>query len=174
LTFAGPNLPTLDPKLLSYLTTHRAGARYLVATAASSYASLFILKTGQPVLTLGGYQGWDKILTSTQLSRLVSQGVIRFFLLSGTGGGNGPGNPGGQARSFGGASLPAGIDTNVNTVNNGLITWVSTHCTSVPSSAYTTAATSSSASSTIPGAGGGRFGAQGPGQLYDCAAARTG
>lgn len=174
LTFAGPNLPTLDPKLLSYLTTHRAGARYLVATPASSYASLFILKTGQPVLTLGGYQGWDKILTSSQLSRLVSQGAIRFFLLSGTGGGNGPGNPGGQARSFGGASLPAGIDTNVNTVNNGLITWVSTHCTSVPSSAYTTAATSSSASSTIPGAGGGRFGAQGPGQLYDCAAARTG
>jgi 4-amino-4-deoxy-L-arabinose transferase-like glycosyltransferase len=174
LTFAGPNLPTLDPKLLSYLQTHRGGARYLVATPTSGYASLFILKTGQPVLTLGGYQGWDKILTRTQLSALVAQGAIRFFLLSGTGGRNGPGIPGGQARFFGGSSLPAGINTNVDTVNNSLIRWVSTHCTAVPSSAYTTAAKTSSASSAVPGAAGRGFGAQGPGQLYDCATARTG
>jgi hypothetical protein len=63
ITFAGSTTPTLDSGLVTYLEKHRGGARYLVATATSSYASLFILKTGLPVMALGGYQGWDKILT---------------------------------------------------------------------------------------------------------------
>jgi 4-amino-4-deoxy-L-arabinose transferase-like glycosyltransferase len=172
LTFAGANIPTLDPKLLTYLETHRGGARYLVATSTSSYASLFILKTGQPVLTLGGYQGWDKILTRTGIARLVSQGAIRFFLFSGSGGRQ-SGTPRGARGLFGSAALPSGIDANLNTINDGLMTWVSSHCTAVPSSAYTTVSRASSTPSAVPGAGGGGFGSQGPGQLYDCASAKT-
>jgi 4-amino-4-deoxy-L-arabinose transferase-like glycosyltransferase len=174
MTFAGAKLPTLDPKLLSYLEAHRGGARYLVATPTSSYASLFILKTGQPVLTLGGYQGWDTILTRAQLRTLVSQGAIRFFLLSGSGGRQ-SGTPSGPRGVFGGAALPSGVDANLNTINDGLMTWVRSHCTSVPSSTYTTASKLSSTSSAVRGVGGGGgFGSQGPGQLYDCATAKTG
>jgi hypothetical protein len=73
-----------------------------------------------------------------------------------------------------GASLPSGIDANLNTVNDGLMTWVSSHCTAVPSSTYTTAPRASSTSSAIPGVGGGGFGSQGPGKLYDCASVKTG
>jgi hypothetical protein len=61
ITFAGKQTPKLDPKLLRYLETHKGKARYLVATTTSTYASLLILQTGQPIMALGGYQGWDRI-----------------------------------------------------------------------------------------------------------------
>ena len=81
MTFAGNNMPALDPALLRYLSTHQGKARYLVATATSSYASLFILATNQPVMALGGYQGWDRVVTPTSLAQLVTKGTVRFFYL---------------------------------------------------------------------------------------------
>jgi hypothetical protein len=149
-------------------------ARYLVATTTSSYASLLILDTGQPVMTLGGYQGWDRILTRSQLSQLASKGTIRFFLLPASGADRS--RTGLAARASGTSSrfmgsvgitgLPGGVDANLTNVNNDLITWVQAHCTAVPSSAYQTASRQSSSvgrSSVF-----GSFGDAG--QLYDCAA----
>jgi 4-amino-4-deoxy-L-arabinose transferase-like glycosyltransferase len=81
LTYAGSQVPKLDPKLLHYLEARQGEARYLVATTTSTFSTLFILQTNASVMTLGGYQGWDRIVTPVQLSRLVSHGVIRFFLL---------------------------------------------------------------------------------------------
>jgi 4-amino-4-deoxy-L-arabinose transferase-like glycosyltransferase len=175
LTFAGSQIPKLDPKLLHYLETHRGKARYLIATTTSSYASLFILDTGQPVMTLGGYQGWDRILTRSQLSQLVSKGTIRFFLLPASGAdrsgtGPAPKAPGGSRRFMRGVGvtgLPAGVDANLNNVNNDLITWVRSRCTAVPSSAYQTASRQSSSVGRISVSG--SFGDAG--QLYDCGAA---
>ncbi len=165
ITFAGPSLPALDPKLLHYLSSHRGSARYLVATMTSSYASLFILKTGQAVMTLGGYQGWDKILTPAKLASQVSSGAIRFFLV--------PQNTGGPGGGFfGAANLGKGIDANLNSVNDDLVTWVKAHCAAVPVSAYTT--TSATSASGIGAAARGGFNGGGAGLLYDCSkAAKT-
>ncbi len=130
LTFAGDQVPVLGTKLLRYLETHRGAARYLVATPTSSYASLFILDTGQPVMALGGYQGWDKILTRPQLAQMVKSGVVRFFLLSGSAGGFGG--------RFGSGGFPGGVDANLNAVNDGLFSWVESNCSAVPASRYET------------------------------------
>ncbi len=121
ITFAGNVTAALDPGLVTYLEKHRGSARYLVATATSSYASLFILKTGAPVMDLGGYQGWDKILSLAQLKQRVSRGEVRFFLLSGTGSSMGPG----------GAALPGGVDAGLSSVNDRLTNWVTSRCSVV-------------------------------------------
>ena len=81
LTFAGPNWNRLDPGLVSYLQANQGSATYLVATTSSSYASLFILDSAQPAMALGGYQGWDRILTPPELSQIVANGDVRFFYL---------------------------------------------------------------------------------------------
>jgi 4-amino-4-deoxy-L-arabinose transferase-like glycosyltransferase len=114
LTFAGPNWNHLDPVLVSYLEANQGSAHYLVATTTSSYASLFILDSGQPVMALGGYQGWDRILTPTQLAQQVADGVVRFFYL--------PQHRGGAARQATDSSLDGTSD---------LVAWVNANCTIV-------------------------------------------
>jgi hypothetical protein len=159
ITFAGSNIPKLDSGLISYLEKHQGTARFLVATPTSTYASLFILQTGKPVMALGGYQGWDKILTLSRLKRLVANGTIRFFLLNGS-------------SSFGGPMgrvLPGGVDAGLSTVNEPLMSWVSSRCTAIPASRYSK--TSKQTGSSFAGGQGGDFGARGAGQLYDCAGA---
>jgi 4-amino-4-deoxy-L-arabinose transferase-like glycosyltransferase len=156
LTFAGSDTPKLDSGLISYLEKHRGRARYLVATPTSSYASLFILQTGRPVMTLGGYQGWDKILTLSQLKRDVANGTIRFFLLSGTTAFAGPR----------GGNVPGGVDAGLDSANARLGSWVTSTCSVVPTSKYATASTKRSASAGTGSIRG--FGSQGAGQLYDC------
>ena len=86
MTYAGNQIPTLNAGLLRYLEKNQGSARYLVATATSSYASLFILQTNQPAMALGGYQGWDRVLTPTSLAKLVADGAVRFFYLQASGG----------------------------------------------------------------------------------------
>jgi 4-amino-4-deoxy-L-arabinose transferase-like glycosyltransferase len=147
ITFAGSQVPTLDPKLLHYLEAHKGKARYLVATTTSTYASLFILETGQPVMTLGGYQGWDRILTPAQLSRLASKGIIRFFLLpasSTSTGATGPSRFGGTA---GNSGVPS-VDANLSSVNNDLLTWIRKHAILVSSSEYSSSSSSVGSSAT--------------------------
>lgn len=160
-TFAGSQVPTLDAKLLSYLKKNQGHARYLVATATSSYASLFILQTNQPAMALGGYQGWDRILTLPRLKQFVANGTIRFFYLSPT-----RSTGGARARSFGGfgpgrgTTQAAGDDANVN---NDLTSWVESACAAVPATRWQAAAATTTRTSAARG-----FGATGGLQLYDC------
>jgi len=150
----GGRTSSLDQGLVRYLEARQGTARYLVATPSStSYGDAFILATGRAVMTLGGYQGWDRIVTSTGLARLVANGTVRYFYLptnrSAGGFGGGPGGPGGASAV---ASSLAGA-------NDDLTTWVQQRCTAVPTTAWQTATTTT---------GSGTGGAQ----LYDCAAAR--
>lgn len=141
---------TSDQALISYLVAHQGNAKYLVATPSSNTADNIILSTNKAVMAMGGFSGSDPILTTSQLSSLVKNGTVRFFLLGSGRGGSLPeqilkdlpsqlrerlesGNFGG----FGGAR------------SGGATTWVTQHCTLVPSSAWST---NSSAGS----------------QLYDC------
>lgn len=158
ITFAGGDTPALDSGLVAYLQKHRGRTRYLVATPTSSYASLFILGTGQPVMALGGYQGWDSILSLAQLKAQVAKGTIRFFLLSDSGG----------AARFAGGSIPGGVDAGLSKVNDRLFSWIRSTCTVIPASRYSRTSRQSTTRSFAGPTGG--PGSQGAGQLYDCGA----
>jgi 4-amino-4-deoxy-L-arabinose transferase-like glycosyltransferase len=122
---------TADAKLVNYLESHQGNTKYLVAVPSSMSADALILTTNKPVMALGGFSGSDPILTTSELQTLISNGTIRFFLLSGGG--------------FGGFG------------SSGQVTsWVTSHCSTVPSSDWQ----SSTSSSIGRGLGGGT--------LYDC------
>lgn len=122
---AGTGL-NVDTALIRYLEANRGNAQYLLAVASANEADSIILATNQPVMALGGFNGNDPILTTSQLATLVSQGVVRFFLINGAGGGG----AGGQG---------------------SLTSWVTQHCTAVASSQWQ----SSGSSGTGRGAAGG-------------------
>jgi 4-amino-4-deoxy-L-arabinose transferase-like glycosyltransferase len=116
MTYAGQNWDSLDPALVNYLLAHQGTTTYVAATTSSSYGSVLTLLTDQPVMALGGYQGWDRILDPPRLASLVQQDAVRFFLLSSS-----LGN-----RGFGG-SQDATAD---------LSAWVQSNCSVVPSSTW--------------------------------------
>ncbi len=71
-----------DGKLLAFLTAHRGGARYLVATPNARQAAPLILRTGAPVLALGGFLGSVPILTPAGLSDLARSGQLRWVMVT--------------------------------------------------------------------------------------------
>jgi 4-amino-4-deoxy-L-arabinose transferase-like glycosyltransferase len=137
---------TVNTGLLSYLEKHRGNAKFLVATSNAGTAESYILSTGKPVMAMGGFLGNDPILTPAKVANLVKNGTVRYFLLP-------------TASDFGGApaQLPKGLRARLGargggfgggrfSANNGVTTWVQKNCTVVPSSQYSS--TASSAGST--------------------------
>src|SRR5262249_15609217 len=123
-------------------------------------------------MALGGYQGWDRILTPSQLAHLVANGTVRFFYLQAgdTGlGGQGFGGQFGQGATGGASS----VANQLAGTNDDLITWVQTSCKAVSASAWqtSTGAGNAASGSQAGGAGAGFFGRGGL-QLYDCAGAK--
>lgn len=145
-----------DPALVRYLEANQGNATFLVATPNSMTADGIILTTNKPVMALGGFGGGDPILTTNQLVNLITRGAVRFFLLS---------SP--RARQ----QLPPQFLENIpeqyrdlfrggfRGPQSSLTTWVTQHCTVVPTSLW------QSPSSNI----GNTFGPFGANQLYDCA-----
>ena len=90
LPYAGPDLleePRRDgsqdvDRLVDYLLANRGDETYLAATLNANTAAPIILATGEPVMAMGGFSGGDRILTVDELAGLVSDGTVRFFLLS--------------------------------------------------------------------------------------------
>ncbi|MGH2583649.1 MAG: mannosyltransferase, partial [Dehalococcoidia bacterium] len=89
----GPGGMRVDEALLRYLEQSRGDATYLVATPSAMAAAPIILATGEPVMAMGGFSGSDPILTANELAQMVKEGVVRFLLVDGPGGG-----PGGRDR----------------------------------------------------------------------------
>ncbi len=170
LTFSGAqvNASALDQGLVRYLQAHQGTARFLVATTTSSYASLFILATNRPAMALGGYQGWDRIVTPAGLATVVAAGTVRYFyLLAQRTGASVPARQRGgvginPARTSRGPATGASLDA-----TGALTQWVYAHCAAVPSSHWQTGTSSSNRGGQAGGAAG--FGRGGQ-QLYDCAA----
>jgi len=104
-------------KLIAYLEANQDGYTYLVATTSSMNASPLIIKTGEPVMAMGGFSGSDKVLTNQQLAELVKNKTVRYFLLDSSG-------MGGQQTS----------------------SWVTQSCTAVDSQLWSTSSTSGSSS----------------------------
>jgi 4-amino-4-deoxy-L-arabinose transferase-like glycosyltransferase len=94
--------------LIAYLQAHQGSAKYLVAASGSQTTAGIIIATGQPVATIGGFNGADPAPTVTQLAQMVAKGELRFVLI-----GSGGGAPGGSATS--------------------IATWVKAHGTAVTS-----------------------------------------
>lgn len=77
----GPGGREADPVLLEYLQANKGGAAYLVAGPSSMPLSPIILGTDEKVINLGGFMGRDPVLSSDELTDLVGEGVVRFFLV---------------------------------------------------------------------------------------------
>jgi hypothetical protein len=124
--------------------------------------SPIILGTDEPVINLGGFMGRDPVFTTEELSSLVDEGAVRFFLAQdrermeemraereeyyatyGTYPQSGPPRGG-----------PPGMD-------NEVVTWVQDNCEKVPQDLWQ----SPEADEEQGGGPGGPGGAQG---LYDC------
>jgi 4-amino-4-deoxy-L-arabinose transferase-like glycosyltransferase len=79
--------PVADPeRLIAYVTSRQRGERWVLATDSSMTASPLIIRTGRPIMAMGGFSGSDPVLDAPELGRLVSSGQVRFFLV-GAGGG---------------------------------------------------------------------------------------
>jgi 4-amino-4-deoxy-L-arabinose transferase-like glycosyltransferase len=78
---AGSGVPVADPKLIGYLEARAGHTRFLVATNMADDAAPIILATGAPVMAMGGFSGYDPILTPARLAGIVTDGQVRFFLL---------------------------------------------------------------------------------------------
>ncbi|WP_084693472.1 ArnT family glycosyltransferase [Actinomadura atramentaria] len=100
----------LDSAMVSYLEREQGSARWLVAVSSAQSASSVILRTGRPVIAMGGFTGSDPAMTVAKLQGLVASGQVKFVLL---GGGFGP--DGG---------------------NDAVTAWVRAHGTAVPASQY--------------------------------------
>ena len=70
-------------KLIGYLKTNRRMERFLVAVPNSFVAAPLILRSGEPVMAMGGYLGQDPILSPEALESLVRSGELRFVIVGG-------------------------------------------------------------------------------------------
>jgi len=73
----GPHDPA---RLITFLQANHNGERYLLGTVTAIQAAPIIIRTGAPVMAIGGYNGADPILTPAELSRLARDGQLRFVL----------------------------------------------------------------------------------------------
>jgi 4-amino-4-deoxy-L-arabinose transferase-like glycosyltransferase len=81
--FGGSNS---NNSLLQYLEANQGDYKYLLAVSNSNSAAPLIIETGKPVMSLGGFLGSDRIITSTQqLQELVASHTVRYFQLGGGG-----------------------------------------------------------------------------------------
>ena len=105
-----------DPTLLEYLQANKGDAEYLVAVDRAMGASPLILNTtDERVIILSGFEGHDPVFTADEISGLVDEGAVRFFMVPDGEGEAGGGPPGG----------PPGSDKEA-------VTWVQDNCEQVP------------------------------------------
>ncbi|EST29459.1 ArnT family glycosyltransferase [Streptomyces roseochromogenus] len=71
-----------DTALLDYLTTHRHGEKYLLATQAAYTAEPLLRAKSEPVLVMGGFTGSTPFPTAQQLGGLVTAHQLRYALLT--------------------------------------------------------------------------------------------
>ncbi|EKQ56795.1 MULTISPECIES: glycosyltransferase family 39 protein [unclassified Clostridium] len=71
-----------NSKLIKFLKANKSGEKYLVAVpSAMNYAADLIIQTGEPVMTIGGFSGFDKIITIDQFEQLVASKEIRYVIV---------------------------------------------------------------------------------------------
>lgn len=104
--------------LIDYLISHNNGEKYLFATTDSNTAAPYIIKTGKAVMSMGGFSGSDPILTVNKLKQMVENNEVKYFLISGVGGGRGG--------------------------SSGVLEWIKNNSTEVPTTEWQSNSTQSS------------------------------
>lgn len=98
---------TVNTQLIKYLKQHNGkSTTYLFATTDSNTAAPYIIKTGQAVMTIGGYNGTDNAISLEKFKQLVKDGKVKYFYISS------------------------------HTNNNAIVKWVKKYGTKVKASAY--------------------------------------
>ncbi|MEV5957608.1 glycosyltransferase family 39 protein [Streptomyces sp. NPDC051987] len=95
-----------DTALLDYLSAHRDGEKYLLATQAAYTAEPLLRAKTEPILVMGGFTGDTPFPTAQQFGSLVAAHQVRYALLT--------------------TQRPTSATT----------TWVKSHCKRVPPTAY--------------------------------------
>ncbi|MGW2640902.1 glycosyltransferase family 39 protein [Streptomyces sp. NPDC001348] len=73
---------TRDTALLDYLTKHRHGEKYLLATQAAYTAEPLLRARSEPILVMGGFTGSTPFPTAQRLGSLVTAHQLRYALLT--------------------------------------------------------------------------------------------
>ena len=84
-SFMTPDNDTMginERKILEFLLANTDPDSYLLATHTARGAAPYILETGRPVLTFGGFTGSDQVIDAAGLAEMVSDGELRFVLFS--------------------------------------------------------------------------------------------
>jgi 4-amino-4-deoxy-L-arabinose transferase-like glycosyltransferase len=89
LPLAGPDVLTWNRQpidvdignLINTIIQAYRGEKYYLGTLDYDPAEWIILKTGKPVLTIGGFYGTDPILSSDELAHMVEAGRVRLFFV---------------------------------------------------------------------------------------------
>jgi 4-amino-4-deoxy-L-arabinose transferase-like glycosyltransferase len=77
------DIATLSPSqraILDHTLDHTPPGGYLLAALSAHETSAYILATGRPVLTFGGFNGSDIVVNAEGLARMVADGALRFVL----------------------------------------------------------------------------------------------
>ncbi len=119
---------TVDPRLIAYLETHALGLPFLVATVNSKDAAPIMLATSGAALSMGGFSGYDPILTPASLAVLVNRGDVRYFLLPASN----------MTLATVRALYPASALTFSTSYTNRLTQWVSSRCVAIAPAAWKT------------------------------------
>lgn len=128
---------TVSTALIRYLEENRGKAKFLVATLNSRSANGIILATNKPVMAMGGFSGADPILDRDQLSSLINDGVVRFFLLTSTS--RQPQLESSNQATGAETPTPTGVFNMFGTgrnSQNALTTWITQHCSLVPATTW--------------------------------------
>ena len=95
---------------IEYLRANQGSAKYLVAASGSQTNAGIIIATGEPVVTIGGFNGADPAPTVAQLAAMVKAGALKYVLVSD---GGGPGGSSSElstwAQQHGTAVTDAGV-----------------------------------------------------------------
>ena len=78
-----PNQELLDQygqAVLDYTLAHTDSDAYLLATTNARSAAPFILETGRPVLTFGGFTGRDDVIDLDEFIAMIESGKLRYIL----------------------------------------------------------------------------------------------
>ncbi len=74
-----------DKRLVEYLIANQGDARFLVAAQGALVSAPFIIATGEPVISLGGFDGTDPAPSLAEFRLLVDGRQVRYVMLGGLG-----------------------------------------------------------------------------------------
>ena len=86
-TFMTPNNTVMtgnEEAMMNFLLENTNPDSYLLATVNARSAAPYILETGRPVLTFGGFSDSDQVIDAAGVAEMVANGELRYILYSDT------------------------------------------------------------------------------------------